>query len=140
MEALKTTIANGPQSRGTYKHLATRDMHADLAKVKPWRHDRKPKPRTVEALAWAYADHMLETGQTIAHVFPVTCKNGCSQSAMFRLYLAQKLACGRTSRATYPMWVGSRHVRRLTELREHAESRLSASGFEFREIDPREYR
>jgi hypothetical protein len=136
-EQLKITIANGPQSRGTYKHLTSRDMLADLAKVRPWRRTLNADA-SVEVLAKRARDHYLEVAtrsepgaiMTDIHVFPAK-KTG--HSADFRRHLAAYLV-GHDPDA--PIWLGSRSIYKLDQLRAHFEDRLRHFGFRFVEVNP----
>ena len=95
--------------------------------------DMRPKPRDVAQLAKDYAEHMMATGQNVAHVYPAK-RSG--HAADFRRHLAAYLVGHDPDR---PIYVGSRYIHTNHYLRFHFESRLSAFDFKFVEVDLTEY-
>jgi hypothetical protein len=115
--------------------------------MKPWKAftpARWPQAADVETLAARYLDHALlmerETPRRTTvdiHVFPVK-PSGRGHAADFRRHLAARLTTGRPDPDT-PLWVGSRYLHKLSDLREHYENRLAPAGFRFVEVNPADY-
>jgi hypothetical protein len=100
----------------------------------------KPTPRDVRALARDYAQHMINTGQMVAHVFPVK-SSGRGHAADFRRYLAYCLAYPDRSSdyADRAIYAGSRYLYKLDSLRIHHEMVAYGRGYVFSEVNPADY-